>query len=642
MTRTSLVHVVRAIVTFILVMSLTACGGGGSGDDTGDVDAGDCAAGTTMCTGNTFQRCEDGAWVVEAQCPAICDDTQGCLACRADTRSCDGETVMQCNAVGTGEVVVETCMGSEHCSNGACVDLCADAAANRSYLGCEYYAIDLDNAIEVSGEAQAIFGCALDSIPDAVVKNLEVCYDADNETQVIQGLCDPDRTCPTGWECTARDVCVLDAAGSPFAIVVSNPHGFPVTVTLATDTQSMDTQIPAGTVQALFPQMMGFPDRSVDRSMQGKRAYRITANAPIVAYQFNPLEQVAVFSNDGSLLIPRTTWDTDYYVMSWPTLTRRDVPDGVLPSHDYNGYVTIVAAEDGVTVEVTPTAATRANGPIPAIAAGETATFTLDAFDVLNLEAVADGDLTGTRVRALDDKAIGVFGGHEAISVPQSPAPDPAYPRGPCCADHVEEMLFPASTWGKEFAIARSKQRNGEPDRLRVMAQAADTTVTFTPAPVTGTCGTLGAGEWCEVKIAGDTAISSTQPILIGHYLESVIWSNNNIFAPMSIGTGDPSMALAVPVEQFRTEYQVLVPAQYMENHVAIATSATGTVSIDGMDVTSQLQAFGAYRGGRVAVTAGPHTITCNAGCGIEIMGYSGAVSYLFAGGLDLRQIVVD
>src|SRR5207244_9854653 len=140
--------------------------------------------------------------------------------------------------------------------------------------------------------------------------------------------------------------------------------------------------------------------------------------------------------------------------------------------------------------------------------------------------AAAGGDLTGTTIHSVDGVTpIGVFGGHEAMEVAEPSAP--ASCAGctiPCCADHLEEMLFPNSTWGKTFAIARSKQRNGEPDYIRVMAQKASTAVTFNPAPatmVTGNCASLGPGQFCDVKISGDTAITATEPVLVGHYLES-------------------------------------------------------------------------------------------------------------------------
>ena len=77
----------------------------------------------------------------------------------------------------------------------------------------------------------------------------------------------------------------------------------------------------------------------------------------------------------------------------------------------------------------------------------------------------------------------GVFGGHEAAVFGETTAPDNQHTSGPCCADHLEEMMFPSSTWGKSFAIARSQPRTNEPDMLRILAQKPNTVVTFTPAP---------------------------------------------------------------------------------------------------------------------------------------------------------------
>ena len=47
------------------------------------------------------------------------------------------------------------------------------------------------------------------------------------------------------------------------------------------------------------------------------------------------------------------------------------------------------------------------------------------------------------------------------------------------------------------------------------------------------------------------------------------------------------------------------------------------------------------YRAARVPLTAGTHKITCADGCGITVYGYSPGVSYMFAGGLDLKPIVI-
>jgi hypothetical protein len=240
-------------------------------------------------------------------------------------------------------------------------------------------------------------------------------------------------------------------------------------------------------------------------------------------------------------------------------------------------------------------------------------------------------------------KPFGVFGGHEATAFGETTPPDMMHPNGPGFADHLEEMLFPSTTWGMTFAIARSKQRSNEPDYLRILAQKSGTAVTFTPAPsatVAGNCAALNPGEFCDVKIQGDTEISATQPILVGHFLESSTWWNNG--QTSFVGTGDPSMAIAVPAEQFRKEYTILVPAQYTENYISIAAAATGGVQLDATAVT--LMPFpggGTHRAARIMVPAGQHKITCADGCGITVYGYSDGVSYMFAGGLDLKPIVI-
>ncbi|MBA2543456.1 MAG: IgGFc-binding protein, partial [Deltaproteobacteria bacterium] len=347
------------------------------------------------------------------------------------------------------------------------------------------------------------------------------------------------------------------------------------------------------------------PDQSVDASIKAKRAYRIVADLPIVAYQFNPLDNVNVFSNDASLLIPRTVFDVDYYVMSKPTLDRRTPSPGTNP---YYGYLTVVAWQDNTQIAVTPTAAITAgpsNGPI---AAGATATFTLNAFDVLQLQAAGAGDLTGTHIVSTNATTFGAFGGHEATAFGESTPPDSGHTGGPCCADHLEEMLFPSTTWGKTFAIARSEPRTNESDVLRVLAQKPGTTVTFTPAPVSGTCGTLGPGEFCEVKIAGDTEITTTEPVLVGHFLQSSIWSDTQGANTGAIGNGDPSMAIAVPIEQYRKDYTVLVPAQYDESYLSISAAPTGGVSVDGVQINvATFAGGGTARVARIPVGAGQH-----------------------------------
>ncbi len=628
-------------VTCVFVL-LAACGpssrNNGGGDDAGS--NGCSPDGVTRCNGSTFETCTGGVFTPTMDCTGACDPTLGCVACQPNSTYCLNGNVENCDSTGNPGGVAMMCTGSAVCQDGQCVDLCADAAMNKSYIGCEYWAVDLDNALEVEAEADPTFGCLLTGIPGITQVTMQVC----DQAGVSAGACDPpNNACPAGYTCQSKSACVLDAQHSPFAIVVSNPQSRDAHVVVTgPGGQTIMQTVAAGQVLPILPQMGGIPDESLDGTMPPTRkAYEVTSDLPIVAYQFNPLDNVNVFSNDASLLIPRTAFDTDYYAMSWATLDRRTPAPG---SNDYYGYVTIVAWQDNTQITVTPTVAVQASATQTSIAANTATNFTLNAFEVLNLEASGAGDLSGTHITSTNSMSFGVFGGHEAAVFGETTPPNASDTLGPCCADHLEEMLFPSSTWGMSFAITRSQSRGtNEPDYLRVMAQKAGTAVTFTPAPsatVSGNCGSLGPGQYCDVKIQGDTEISSTQPILVGHFLESAIWQDG---LGGTVGTGDPSMAIAVPVEQFRTDYTILVPMAYDMNYVSIAAAPTGGVMVDGTAATlTNYPGGGTHRAARVPLTAGQHTIHCPDGCGVTVYGYSSAVSYMFAGGLDLKQIVIQ
>jgi hypothetical protein len=552
-----------------------------------------------------------------------CDDMKGCVQCIPPGPSCDGNNVRECNPDGTFGNVIQTCFGS--CVNGGCQDPCSQAITNRSYIGCEYWPVDLDNAEEVLGLSNQGLPCSAFNASATQVNEM-LCMAGGSP----EGKCDYNNDCSAspGSTCQQQQACVLDAQHSPFAIVVSNPNSgeMPATITLE-NKAGMRAQVTVQSheVKAIFPQMLGFPDQSLDYSGIEDKAYKLTSNVPIVAYQFNPLNNVGVFSNDASLLIPASTYDTTYVALDWPTLTRRPT------AHDYSAYITVVASSPGTTnVTVQSTARVRAGTMVGPFGPG-TQMFQLQQFQTLNLEAVGGGspgafgdDFTGSKITG--DKPFGMFVGHEATNLSNM---NPT----PCCADHLEEQLFPASTWGKKFAIARSKSRNtGEPDLLRILALRDNTQVTLNPASA-GTCPTLPALGHCDVFVQGDVEVQASDAILIGHFILST--------GGIAMDSGDPSLSLAVPSEQFRHSYLFLVPTQYNFNYVSLV--ASGAVTLDGADVSGMLTTFGSgmYKGGRLLLQPGAHDIECPDGCGIEVYGWSDAVSYMFAGGLDLKQIVI-
>jgi len=613
---------------------MAACGPHPHGDGNG-VDGGEgppdalieCTQeGVTNCSGSVLRVCQGGRWVTQETCARMCSPTLGCVDCLPELGvTCLENDVHACTDDGSVGAFQESCTGNLQCEGGGCRDLCGDAANDRSYIGCDYLAIDLWN-VEQVGQGPPVFGmCGLGES----VHTAPVCWKPGTGIfpGTAYGLCDNGNDCtaaPDGSACESHEVCIIDGQHAPYAIVVANPS--------ITGTAHLEITTPAGEgarvdvapgeVMPIFPAMLGLSDQSITWSSISAKGYHVTSSRPIVAYQFNPLDNVGVFSNDASLLLPTTTYDTRYYVVTQPS-------QGGRPEHqDAGGYTSIVAAA-ATTIAVTPSAHIKAGlDGVPDIAAGATQMFTLAAGQVLTLTAEAGQDLTGTLIESTDFVPFGAFAGHVCTALSDDP--------DACCCDHLEDQLFPTSTWGKSYAVARTLPRGGDMDRLRIIAKGEDTSVTFDP-PV-ATCPTMTAGEWCEVDVPADVVITASQPVMVGQFLLSV-----GTNTPGSMPQGDPAMAFVVPVEQFRAAYDLLVPSQYLTNFFSIAAPASGHVILDGVDVSNQLQPFasGTWRAGRIEVSAGRHRLECG-GCGVTVGGYDLAVSYLFAGGLDLEQIEVD
>ena len=131
--------------------------------------------------------------------------------------------------------------------------------------------------------------------------------------------------------------------------------------------------------------ILELPARNIEGTTVEALAYRVVANSPLTAYQFNPLENVEVFSNDASLLLPTSTAGTDYWMM-----TREQTFD------DLKGFVTVVGiSETPVEVTVTVSTKTLPGDGIPGMRAGDSFTTRLSAYEVLNIETNQIGaDLT--------------------------------------------------------------------------------------------------------------------------------------------------------------------------------------------------------------------------------------------------------
>jgi len=398
-----------------------------------------------------------------------------------------------------------------------------------------------------------------------------------------------------------------------------------------------------------------------DTDLVPGRAYRVVSDFPIIAYQFNPIDQASQASNDASMLLPLHTLDRWYFAASWRQL---GIP---MMGREQRGYVTVVGTQDGTTVTVTPTTATVAGGTIPEIPAGGTHTVTLndgDVFQIATRDSAAD--LTGTYVEA--SAPVAVFGGHECADVPYHcewckdgfgyppGGGEPEHEEYTCAwCDHLEEQIFPLTTWGKRFVASRVPVRSTgdivEAAYWRVVASEDGTQVSIATrpgltlrfAPGFGSTSVIDKGEYVEFEMVGesagdpgDTLVEADKPILLAQYVEGQECTNRE-----AEEGGDPDFILMVPVEQFLEEYIFLTPLTYDVDYVIVTRPEGAVITLDGaaMDDAQFVRAAEGWEVARVIVGDGVHKISAAEPFGIIVEGFGPWVSYGYPGGMSLEII---
>ena len=513
--------------------------------------------------------------------------------CKGGTM-CVGNEIHSCDSSGQAGPKVGECTGKgEVCIGGTCQKGCAATTVVTSNVGCEFWAVDLDN----------------------------------NKDQFN------------------------DAAGAPWGLVISNASDITTDVQIELNDAAVGVAptpklVKKITVAPGALSVIEMPTREVDGSLQGNnegpgtmlssRAFRVTSTQPVVVYQFNALR--SQYSNDASLLLPSPSLGQTYRALSWPS----GKPISFLGSPIDRGYVTVLGTQANTKVSITVSQAILAGGGIPATPKGGVVNATLGPFDVLNLEIDGmPGDLTGSVITS--SAPVAVFVGTElsgGVSDPLPP-PRPSNP-GTCCLDHLEEQLLPVESYGRKFVIPRSAPRGTayiEPDYIRFLGVAATADVkTNLPAPNDHFA--LAPGQVKDILVTTDFTVDATQPVAIGQILVSQDYTDD--------GIGDPSLTVLPAVDQFRQDYLFLVPGSWLKNYVVIAMPDGTNVTIDGAPLgasctsaTSGVLDGTSYVSRRCPLTEGAHTMTGDKPFGIVAYGYGNAGSYAFVGGSNVKKIYV-
>ena len=596
-----------------------------------------CIPGAVDCASATVaQLCKlDGSGWDYTDCGGLMCVGGVCKSCIPGLKRCEDTRVFQCQEDATTWAFVEDCdteKTGKICHLGMCVQLCALNEKFKTNQGCEYWAIDMDNYHDLNP--------------------------------------------------------AMDGQSSPYAIVVSNTNAqFTATITISQADKVLKTvQAPPATATPIW-----LDPYNVVGGMKAKRAFHLKSTLPIVAYQFNPLENVGVYSNDASLLLPVNALGKSYMALAWPTEGTNEAGQ-MLASN-----VAIVAVEEGVTsVQVKPTADTIGGAGLPALKAGQTWKADLNQYEVVNLEAANPfTDLTGTVIDA--DRRIAVFAGHVCATAPLSRCvggkcshdpsltcfSDESCPFIMAC-DHMEEELPPLAAWGNEYVVPRLWPRGKAPDVIRVLAASDNTHVTVKGASIS--IPVLQAGSYHEFEITQDIQVIADKPILIGQYMEgqdapfaehqSCGWTDfldvipceeasagstcycfdeygqttkqcksDADCSPDDANIGDPSFILGVPTKQFRKEYVFLVPPKYSQNFVTIVAGPGTVVLLD--DTPLDASKFtpvgdGSWTVMRMPLASGSHRLNGDRPVGLTVYGWDRYVSYGYPGGMNTETLHVD
>lgn len=560
-----------------------------------------------QCVGSTFTPCtSDGKAGTPVTCPGACTPNVGCGGCSPGGKVCVGDEVHECTQEGTVGGVVATCdaAGGMSCSGGECKPSCAVAADQPSNVGCEFWAVDLDQQDGISDPASMPWGVVLSNAGEALAN-----------VKIERNDAPPGQ--PT------QPAVVAEVAVGPGQLQK-----------VVLPTRELDCGVKPN-------------DYKSPGTCLSSNAYRVTSTAPIVVYQFNVFENA--FSNDASLLLPTNALGKVYRVINWSAGHPAAIPGFNIIDRS---YVTVVGVTANTQVTVKPTWRIIGNPPIAKTDPGGSIVINLGPFDVLNLEtdnatlgeASQPGvaDLTGTTVEAT--QPVAVFSGVETTAAPYH-VKIPTYSgwtsEDTCCLDHLEEQLFPLESIGKRYVITRSPVRSTsgykEPDVLRFVGAAATATVT-TNLPAPFDTFTIQPGEVKDTWADADVIVSSTEPVLIGQ----ILVSQEYVDGPLK---GDPSLTVFPPVDQFRAQYVFLTPGSWLENWVVIAAEVGSTVSIDGATPAGCVIAPAgvldgvSYEARRCPLTEGVHGLSGDKPFGIVAYGYGTAGSYAFVGGADVKRI---
>lgn len=516
-------------------------GGGGAGPASGG--AGAAAAGFGGGTGGLVDLDAGG------QSDA---GGQACAPCSADytqVLSCDGS-------------VAQTCAANQLCGMGKCMDPCAAAAANKTTVGCDYYAVAMNAMGGGFGGCFVAFVANTWSEPVHIKASFGGSpIDLGKHAALPKG---------TGTNLSYQ----------PYDAAAGLPPGEVAILFLANDPVAHGTwQAPAACPVPAAVGLDAHVHYGMNLSTGRAKGFHIETDRPVVAYQMLPFNAAYSATTGATLLLPTSAWDVNYVAVNayaqafWQGMS-------IPPS------MTLIAKEDDTTVTILPKVDIKQGLDVPAIPANSAGKLKLNAGETV--EIIQSEELSGSPIQS--DKPIGLFAGHLGLRLPA----DTDY------SDHSEQQIPPVRAMGHEYAVASYRDRVpgvAEKRKHRLIGAVDGTELSFDP-PIAGAPSKLALGSVVELETDTPFVVKSQDsehPFLVFTYM-----SSSGMLADQGApaGYGDPDFLRLVAGQQYMNRYVFFTDPTYPETNLVVirrrGASGFADVSLDCSGTLEGWQPIGA------------------------------------------------
>jgi hypothetical protein len=536
--------------------------------------------------------------------------------CMGEHCSSDLHDVLDCKGN-----VVKACPPDQGCAAGGCVAACDSAIANKSSLGCEYY---------------AFFPYYLENFNGNDTPDCYAAFVANTWTTPVTITAD------FGGQMLDVTQFARIPSGSGNAIMYGPlPNGklpadqVAILFLTSTTTGGVACPAPGASAQIANKADLGWP--YMTNAAIGK-TFHLTTDAPVVVYDIYPYANAGGAVTGASLLLPTSVWDTNYVAVApWPFGPNNSWPK-----------LGIVALDDGTTVTISPTAPILGGNGIPGTGKGQPQTYNLSKGQLLQFEQ--QDELTGSPMQS--NKPIGVWGLSDTINIDE------------CCADSAHQQLPPVHALGSEYAAVRYRDRvDNKPEAppWRAIGAVDGTTLTYEPSAPQGAPSTLSLGQVATFPADAPFVVRSQDaqhPFYLSGHMTGGGNDSTDTMDPLSFGgNGDAEFVNVIPPDEYLSSYVLFTDHTYANTSLVVVRvkgqmGAFADVTLDCAGALGGWQPVGSsgvYEETRIDLVKdsmpqggcdnGRHDIKSDAPFGVTVWGWVNYSSYAYPAGASAAAI---